>query len=106
MTEKTIRWYPTSMQLGKQTKEGLTPTVESLEHAFREVLRLHYELQDSHAVLQSQVKQGSSKEAVPAGNTAADQRFLGLPVQPSDTTQLADGTVLTYVAATRSFKFL
>jgi hypothetical protein len=69
---------------------------------------MFYELQDSHAELQSQLKQneGANKEAVPAGNTASITRVLGLPVEPSDTTQLADGTVLTYVAATRSFKFL
>ena len=92
------RWYPSHSQLKDP---------QSTERAFREVLRQLYDLQDSHTALQAQVKQnGSGKEAVPAGNTASITRFLGLPVDPSDTTQLADGTVLTYVAATRSFKFL
>jgi len=94
------KWYPSSSQLKDP---------QSNERAFRETLRMLYELQDSHAALQAQLK-GNSKEAVPAGanttNSASVTRLLGLPVQPSDTTQLADGTVLTYVAATRSFRFM
>jgi len=100
MNDKSVRWYPTHMQLKDP---------QSTERSFRETLRMLYELQDSHEQLKAQIKngsQGANKEAVPAGNSASDQRMLGLPVEPSDTTQLADGTVLTYVAATRSFKFL
>ena len=98
-TEQSARWYPSSHQLKDP---------QSSERAFRNLLDMFYQLQDSHATLQSQIKQNdSSKEAVPAQtNTASITRVLGLPVEPSDTTQLADGTVLTYVAATRSFKFL
>jgi len=100
----TTRWYPSHDQLKDP---------QSTERSFRETLRMLYELQDSHAALQAQLKQ-TGKEAVPAGtanpanttNSASVTRLLGLPVQPSDTTQLADGTVLTYVAATRSFKFM
>jgi hypothetical protein len=47
---------------------------------------------------------GTKASQVP--NSAAVTNILGLPISPSDTTQLADGTKLTYVAATRSFKFL
>jgi len=95
--EQLNDWYPSSHQL---------KTPEDTERTLREVLRQFYTLRDSHAALQDQVKQ-SNKEAVPAQtNTASITRFLGLPVDPSDTTKLADGTVLTYVAATRSFKFL
>jgi hypothetical protein len=98
-TEQIGDWYPSSHQLKDP---------DSTERAFRQLLDQFYELRNSHSALQSQVKQngGANKEAVPAGNSASDQRMLGLPVEPSDTTQLADGTVLTYVAATRSFKFL
>jgi hypothetical protein len=97
--EREVRWYPSHIQLKDP---------QSTERAFREVMRMFYELQDSHRELQSQVKNGAngaSKEAVPAGNTASITRLLGLPVEPSDTTQLADGTVLTYSATTRTFRF-
>ena len=95
--KQNARWYPSDNQL-KDPK--------STERSFRNLLDMFYQLQDSHAELKSQVKQ-NGKEAVPAQtNTASITRVLGLPVEPSDTTQLADGTVLTYVAATRSFKFL
>ena len=97
MNENSTRWYPSHDQL-KDPK--------STERSFRETLRMLYELQDSHAALQAQRKQ-NSKEAVPAtANTASEQRFLGLPVKPSDTTQLQDGTVLTYVKGSRWFEFL
>ena len=95
--EQNARWYPSHTQLKDP---------QSTERSFRNLLDMFYQLQDSHAELKSQVKQ-NGKEAVPAQtNTASITRVLGLPVEPSDTTQLADGTVLTYVAATRSFKFL
>ena len=92
------RWYPSADQLKDP---------QSTERSVREILRQLYDLQDSHAALQAHIKQnGTGKEAVPAGNSASITRILGLPVQPSDTTQLTDGTVLTYVAAERTFKFL
>ena len=95
--EQNARWFPSHEQLKDP---------QSTERSFRNLLDMFYQLQDSHAELQSHVKQ-SNKEAVPAQtNTASITRVLGLPVEPSDTTQLADGTVLTYVAATRSFRFL
>jgi len=101
MIEKNARWYPTTTQLKDP---------QSTERSFRQLLTMFYDLHDSHTALQAQVKQGgtqgANKEAVPAGNSASITRMLGLPVEPSDTTKLADGTVLTYVAATRSFKFL
>jgi len=87
MNENSTRWYPSHDQLKDP---------QSTERSFRETLRMLYELQDSHAALQAQLKQ-SNKEAVPAQtNTASIQRFLGLPVEPADTTQLADGVVPTY----------
>ena len=91
------RWYPSSQQLKDP---------QSTERSLREVLRMFYDLQDKHEALQDQVKNGANKEAVPAGNTASISRLLGLPIEPSDTTQLADGTVLTYVKASRRFEFL
>ena len=98
--EQNARWFPSHEQLKDP---------QSTERSFRNLLDMFYQLQDSHAELQSHVKQ-SNKEAVPAStnttNTASTQRFLGLPVKPSDTTDLADGTVLTYVKANRWFEFL
>jgi len=85
--EQLNDWYPSSHQL---------KTPEDTERTLREVLRQFYTLRDSHAALQDQVKQ-NSKEAVPAQtNTASVQRFLGLPVEPADTTQLTNGAVPTY----------
>ena len=97
-TEQIGDWWPSAHQL---------KTPEDTERAFRQLLDQFYALRNSHSELKAQVKNGANKEAVPAQtNTASITRVLGLPVEPSDTTQLADGTVLTYVAATRSFRFL
>lgn len=91
------RWYPSADQLKDP---------QSTERSFRELLRMFYDLHDSHTALQAQVKQNGQPAAAPSTNTASVQRLLGLPVEPSDTTQLTDGTVLTYVKSTRSFKFM
>ena len=93
----TTRWFPSHEQLKDP---------QSTERSFRETLRMLYDLQDSHAALQAQIKDRAGKEAVPAEtNTASVSRLLGLPIIPSDTTQLADGTVLTYKASQRAFVF-
>jgi hypothetical protein len=97
MKEQMARWYPSPHQLKDP---------QSTERAFRQVLDMFYSLHDSHTALQSQVKQGSEPAQAQSPNTASEQRFLGLPVKPSDTTQLADGTVLTFVKASRRFEFL
>jgi hypothetical protein len=98
MAESQERWYPTINQLGD---------APSLERAFREVLRLHYQTVDQLNELRSSMKTPTGGGAGPgaAVNTAAITNLLGLPVQPSDTTTLADGATLKYVKATRSFKF-
>ncbi len=71
---------------------------------------MFYDLQDSHTALKAKVNSppvvGTRASQVPQVNTAAVTNMLGLPVEPSDTTQLTDGTKLTYVAAERKFKFL
>ena len=60
--------------------------------------------------LKQQVDEMHKKTSTPPAqvneNNAAITRILGLPVEPSDTSQLADGATLKYVAATRSFKFV
>jgi hypothetical protein len=94
------RWYPSAKQLGKP---------EETERALREILRMHYSLSDRVGTLHETVSKmpaiaGTKASQVP--NSAAVTNILGLPIEPSDTTQLADGTSLKYVAATRSFKFL
>ncbi len=94
------KWYPSSEQLKDP---------QSTERAFREILRMHYALTEQVGTLHKKVDTmpamaGTKASQVP--NTAAVTNLLGLPIDPSDTTQLADGTKLTYVAATRSFRFL
>lgn len=87
------RWYPSSSQL---------TTPDEHERAMRETLRQLYDLQDKFNELHKKVNTPAPAQQT---NTAAVTRILGLPIKPSDTSQLADGTVLTYVAATRSFEF-
>ena len=94
------KWYPSANQLGKP---------EELERAFREVLRMHYAVSNQVGTLHKKVNSlptmaGTKASQVP--NSAAVTNVLGLPIFPADTTQLADGTKLTYVAASRRFEFL
>jgi hypothetical protein len=95
----TTRWYPSHEQLKDP---------QSTERSFRETLRILYDLQDSHAALQAQVKSSqaaSPQSSASSTSTASVSRLLGLPVEPSDTTQLADGTTLTYDKNNRRFVF-
>jgi phage I-like protein len=89
------KWYPSSSQL---------TTPDEHERAMRETLRQLYDLQDRFDELHKKVN--APAVAAPQQNTAAVTRILGLPIKPSDTSQLVDGTVLTWVAAERVFKFL
>ena len=94
------KWFPSKNQLS---------TPDDLERAFREVLRLHYASSNKLNTLHDTVgkmPQMAGTKASQVPNSAAVTNILGLPIEPSDTTQLADGTSLKYVAATRSFKFL
>jgi hypothetical protein len=98
--ETLKEWYPSTQQLKDPA---------SVEQAFRETLRQFYEMrtrvEDLHAKVNKPKVAGTKATQLPV-NTASDTKILGLPVEPSDTTQLQDGTVLTYVAATRTFRFL
>jgi hypothetical protein len=96
MTENA-RWYPSHAQLKDP---------QTTERSFRQVLDMFYQLQDSHAALQEKIGKQSSQSTSTPTNTASVTNMLGLPVHPADTTQLADGTKLTYVAAKRRFEFL
>lgn len=93
-------WYPTTNQIGKPA---------DLERTLRRVLQLHYDLSERVAGMakeqQAALVAGTKASQVPPVNTAAVTNMLGLPIVPSDTTQLADGTKLTYVAASRNFQF-
>jgi len=99
MADTQHRWFPSSQQLKDP---------ESTERAMREVLRLHYETVDQLNELKSKVKDAPVPTAKPvlSPNSAAVTNILGLPIFPSDTTQLADGTKLTWVAKSRRFEFL
>ncbi len=98
MAEHLNDWYPSTHQLD---------TPEKLERAFRQVLTQHYEQRDTvsalHAKVNAPATAGTKASQVP--NNAAVTNLLGLPIVPSDTTQLADGTVLTFVKAARNFQF-
>ena len=80
-----------------------------MEVALRRVLQLHYEsvnkLDSLHAKVHAPTIAGTKASQVPQVNTAAVTNILGLPIVPSDTSQLVDGTQLTFVKATRSFRF-
>jgi hypothetical protein len=94
------KWFPSKNQLG---------TPDELERAFREVLRLHYASSNKLNTLHDTVgkmPQMAGTKASQVPNSAAVTNVLGLPIFPADTTQLADGTKLTYVAASRRFEFL
>ena len=86
------RWYPSSAQLRDP---------QATERSFRNLLDMFYQLQDS----QPQVSQPSQPAASVSTDTASITRLLGLPVQPADTTQLTDATVLTYDKLNRRFNF-
>src|SRR5438034_9313143 len=97
--EKTIRWYPTHLQLKDP---------QSIERAFREVLRMFYGMEDRVNEMHGKVNSSPAPTTPPATktNTASITNILGLPIFPADTTQLADGTKLTWVATKRRFEFL
>ncbi len=93
------KWYPSSEQLKDP---------QSTERAFRELLRMHYALTEQVGTLHKKVDTmpamaGTKASQVP--NSAAVTNILGLPISPSDTTQLADGATLKYNKATRNFSF-
>ena len=96
MEKKPANWFPSTQQLSSP---------DELERSFRETLRQLYSMQDKVDELHKKVNAPAPKQTGNP-NTASASKILGLPVEPSDTSQLADGTVLTYVLATRSFKFL
>jgi len=52
MSEKSTRWYPSSEQLKDP---------QSSERAFRNLLDMFYQLQDSHSALQAKVDQPAPK---------------------------------------------
>jgi len=86
-------WYPSPSQLTNPNE---------LERAFRETLRQLYDMQDKVNIDPPTPKTNST----PSQASAAVTRMLGLPVIPDDTTTLANGNVLTYVSASRAFRFL
>jgi len=98
MAEQLKDWYPSANQLTDPAK---------LEQAFREVLRLHYSERGRVDGLHAKVNTPAKLVPPPSqSQTASITNILGLPIFPSDTTQLADGTKLTWVAASKRFEFL
>ena len=87
------KWYPTVQQLDSP---------DAIERSTREILRMLYDVQDKV----NADPPTSKTNGTPSPTNAAITRMLGLPVIPDDTTTLANGNVLTYVKASRAFRFL
>ena len=101
------RWHHEEGQRKRQEQRDQAQAGPDRREDFRETLRILYDLQDSHAALQAQVKssQAASPQSSASTSSASVSRILGLPVEPSDTTQLADGTTLTFDKNNRRFVF-
>lgn len=85
-------------------------TPEKLMMVFKQVLDQHYALRDAHAETLRQLHQlraqvNAPQPRFPRGSGPTDTIVLGLPVQPIDTQQLADGAALKFEKATGSLKF-
>jgi len=96
------RWYPTTQQLSDPA---------TLERSFRQLLTQHYALQDEVAAMKTaQAAGGTGATATapkyPPGSGPTDTQLCGLHVEPVDPGALADGTKLTYVKKTGTFKFM
>jgi hypothetical protein len=78
------RYYPTPSQL---------KTPEDIERALRQILKQHYELSDAVA---ANTGNGVSATATRDAQGPATTKLLGLDVEPIDTQELADGSVLKY----------
>jgi hypothetical protein len=90
------RWYPSENQLGSPA---------DVQKALKQVLDLHYGLEDQQNTLAKRIPEVPQHTATSTPNPPSTTSLLGLPVGPVDTTKLADGTKLTYVAAQRMFVF-
>lgn len=91
------RWYPSIDQMKDP---------ETSMRMMKQVLDLHYALEDKVTAMQSP-KKGSvapTKGAPPPGCGPADTQILGLRVAPVDVSTLADGTRLTWVKAQGHFE--
>ena len=98
------QWYPSRDQVD---------TPDKVQSTLKQILDLHYGLQNEHNDLKRRVAamplpaaSGSASKGNTSVNPPATSTLLGLPVGPLDTTRLANGAKLTYVAATRSFQFM
>ena len=91
------RWYPTTAQLSDPA---------STERTVRQILDMHYQLQDQHTALLAKVNAPAAKPSgPPPGSGPSDSMLLGLRVLPVDANQLADGAKLQYSAADGNFQF-
>lgn len=95
------RWYPTTEQLKDPA---------ATQRAFRQLLDQHYNLVDK---VNGMGAAGTAAPAAAATPTApanptgpSTTHILGIPVEPVDTQVLADGTKLTFVKKSGTFKFL
>ena len=94
------RWYPVETRL---------TSPKQINAVLKQVLDLHYALQDKYDALQTEhsaLKNGAmSASRTPPGSGPSDTMILGLRVLPIDVQTLADGTKLTFVKAQGHFEF-
>ena len=93
---KSERWYPSKQQLD---------TPEKSQAAIRRVLDLHYQLQDAHNDLKSQIAAPAGGKSNVTSSSPTSQQLLGLPVAPVNTQSLADGATLKWSKANGHFTF-
>jgi hypothetical protein len=87
------RWYPTQNQLSAP---------DQLERTFRQLLQMHYEMQDRLEAMQ----RSQSTNTLQQGGGPIDTTIVGLPVQPIDSQTLADGAKLQWSKKDGMFKFV
>jgi hypothetical protein len=95
-SSNTSRWFPNQTQLAGP---------DTLERSFRQLLTMHYSLQDRFDALMQRQSAKTMQEQSGGGGGPVDTMIAGLRVQPVDTTTLANGATLKWDKASGTFKF-
>lgn len=90
------RWYPSEQQL----KDPV-----SLEKAFRQLLQMHYTLQDKMATMHDNSHKAHEGNGN-GGSSPSNSMLLGLRVSPVDPETLADGATLKFNKKNGTFSFV
>jgi hypothetical protein len=96
MPDPSNRWFPTKVQVSDP---------ESVERTMRQTLTQLYSLQDQHNALKAQVsKPAAVPTGSPPGSGPTDTQICGLPVAPVDTSQIGDGSSITWSSTNGNFQ--